>query len=88
MKIQLKLGFDHNESELDTQSGTLRDLLLELIKKYPNTRFYNKERDEVNFEFFVELNGQMHDTLPDELDTRLKDGDSVEIYKGIEYEDD
>ena len=88
MKIQLKSSFDSNESELETQSSTLGDLLLELSKKYPNARFYNKERDEVSFEFFVELNGQMHDILPDELDTRLKDGDKVEIYVGSEFPED
>jgi len=88
LKIQLKSSFDSNESELETQSSTLGDLLLELSKKYPNARFYNKERDEVSFEFFVELNGQMHDILPDELDTRLKDGDKVEIYVGSEFPED
>ena len=88
MKIQLISSFDSNESELETRSSTLGDLLLELSKKYPRERFYNKEREEVNFEFFVELNGQLHETLANELDTKLKDGDKVEIYRGIEYEDD
>ena len=88
MKIQLISSFNSSESELETQSSTLGGLLLELSKKYPGERFYNKEREEVNFEFFVELNGQLHDTLADELDTKLKDGDKVEIYQGIEYEDD
>ena len=88
MKIHLTSSFDHNESEMETQSSTLGDLLLELSKKYPNARFYNKERAEVSFEFFVELNGQLHDTLSDELDTKLKDGDKVEIYRGIEFEED
>jgi len=88
VKIHLKSSFDSNESELQTQSSTLGDLLFELSKKYPNAKFYNRERREVSFDFFVELNGQMHDTLPDELDTRLKDGDKVEIYAAADFPED
>jgi len=88
VKIHLKSSFDTNESELQTQSSTLGDLLFELSKKYPNANFYNRERREVCFDFFVELNGQMHDTLPDELDTRLKDGDKVEIYAAADFPED
>ncbi len=88
MKIHLKYDLDSNETELETQSSTLGDLLFELSKKYPNSRFFNKDRWEVNFEFFVELNGQMHDTLPHELDTKLKDSDKVEIYLGSEFPED
>jgi molybdopterin converting factor small subunit len=88
MKIQLKTSFDSNEGELETQSTTLGELLLELSKKYPQAKFFNKERWEVCFDFFVELNGQMHESLPKELDTRLKDGDAVEIYTGIDYPED
>jgi molybdopterin converting factor small subunit len=88
VKIHLKTSFDHNENELETQSRTLGNLLLELSKKYPKANFYNKERREVSFDFFVELNGEQHDTIPDELDTRLKDGDKVEIYTGAEFPED
>lgn len=88
MKIHLKASFDANKSELETQSSTLGDLLLELSKKYPEEQFYNKERDEVSINYFVELNGQMHDTIPDELDTKLKDGDRVEIYLIGEFPED
>ena len=88
MKIHLKSSFDSNESELETQSSTLGDLLLELSKKCPEEQFYNKERDEVSINYFVELNGQMHDTIPDELDTKLKDGDKVEIYSVGEFPED
>jgi len=88
VKIHLKSSFDSNESELETQSSTLGDLLLELSKKYPEEQFYNKERGEVSINYFVELNGQMHDTIPDELDTKLKDGDKVEIYLGGEFPED
>jgi len=36
----------------------------------------------------VELNGQMHDYIPDELDTKLKEGDKVEIYEAGEFPED
>ena len=88
MKIHLKASFADGLNELETGSTTLGELLLELTKKYPDARFYNKEREEVIFDHFVELNGEMHDSLPDELDTKLKDGDKVEIYAGIDYPDD
>ncbi len=86
MKIHLKSSF--NSNEIETESSTLGDLLLELAKKYPEERFYVKDREEVNFEYFVELNGEIHDNLPKELDTKLKDGDKIEIYLGNEYIDD
>ena len=88
MKINLKVNFDPDLSEVDTESATLGDLLLELSRKYPDAKFYNKERGEVVFDQFVELNGKMHENLPRELDTGLNDGDSLEIYSGIDYPDD
>ncbi len=88
MKIHLKVNFAPDMNEIETESVTLGDLLLELSKKYPDAKFYNRERGEVIFDQFVELNGEMHESLPEELDTRLKDGDSLEIYSGIDYPDD
>ena len=88
MKIHLKYDSDSDETELETQSSTLGDLLAEISKKYPNSRFFHRNRWEVGFEYFVELNGQMHDALPQELGTKLKDGDKVEIYIGNEFLDD
>ena len=88
MKIHLKVNFAPDVSEVDTESVTLGELLLELSRKYPDSKFYNKERDEVIFDQFVELNGEMHENLPRELDTKLKDGDKLEIYSGIDYPDD
>jgi molybdopterin converting factor small subunit len=88
VKVYYKYNLDGDETELETQSSTLGDLLAELSKKYPNSRFFHRDRWEVGFEYFVELNGQMHDALPRELDTKLKDGDKVEIYQGNEFIDD
>ena len=88
MKVNLMASFDSDTTEVETQSVTLRDLLIELSKKYPNVTFFHKDRDEVHINFFVELNGQMHDYIPDELDTRLKEGDKVEIYEAGEFPED
>jgi len=88
LKIHLKVNFAPDVNEIETESATLGDLLLELSGKYPDAKFYNRERGEVIFDQFVELNGQMHESLPDELDTRLKHGDTLEIYSGIDYPDD
>jgi len=88
VKIHLKASFDKGINDMETGSSTLGELLAELSKKYPDSRFYNRQREEVSFEYFVELNGQIHDALPEELDTSLEEGDTVDIYKGIDYEED
>lgn len=38
--------------------------------------------------YTVELNGKLYDSLPAELDTKLNDGDVVEIYQSGEFEED
>ncbi len=88
MKIHLKTGFDTDVSEIETQSRTLKDLLHELSKKYPEEKFYNRDWEDVTINYFVELNGQRYDSLPNELDTKLKEGDEVEIYQAGEFEED
>ncbi len=88
MKIRLKTSFEVDESEIETQSHTLKDLLNELSKKYPAERFYNRDWEDVTITYTVELNGKIYDSLPDELDTRLEDGDTVEIYQSGEFEED
>ena len=88
MKIRLKTGFEKGEIEIETQSIMLNDLLLELSKKYPAERFYNKDWEDVTINYHVELNGMMYDSLPAELNTKLKDGDIVEIYQSAEFEED
>jgi hypothetical protein len=75
-------------SQIKTESSTPGDLLSELSKKYPDSRFFNRQRREVKFEYFIELNGQMLEQLADEPDTKLRENDIPDIYKGIEYEDD
>lgn len=88
MKIHLITGFNKETIEYETRSSTLQDLLYELSKKYPEQKFYNNDWEDVTVNYFVELNGKMHDSLPAELKTKLKDGDSVEIYQSGEWEED
>jgi molybdopterin converting factor small subunit len=88
MKIRIKARFFEDGTELETDGSTLREVLGELSKQYPKERFYNREREEVNFEYFIEVNGKDHESLPGELDAKLKEGDEIEIYTGIDYPDD
>lgn len=88
MKIQLKTSFENGEREIETSSSTLKDLLYELSKQYPAERFYNKDWEDVTITYTVELNGKLYDSLPRELDTKLNDGDVVEIYQSGEFEED
>jgi hypothetical protein len=88
LKIILKTSFENGEREIETSSHTLKDLLYELSKQYPTERFYNKDWEDVTITYTVELNGKLYDSLPDELDTRLKSNDIVEIYQSGEFEED
>ena len=88
MNIRLKTSFENGESDIETGSSTLKDLLYELSKQYPAERFYNKDWEDVTITYTVELNGKLYDSLPRELDTKLNDGDVVEIYQSGEFEED
>ncbi len=88
MKIQLKTSFENEEREIETGSRTLKDLLYELSKQYPAEKFYNKDWEDVTITYTVELNGKLYDSLPRELETKLEDGDVVEIYQSGEFEED
>ncbi len=71
MKITLKSNLNLKVTDLDTQSTTLAELLDEiseshgLIQVYPDCE--------------VLVNGQSYQVLANGLDTKLKDGDEVEI---------
>ena len=83
MKISVKFSFNPRETELETQSVTLGALLGELSNNY-NVReveFFNSDRREVHFNCDVLLNGQSYQVLTDGLDTKLREGDKVEIVK-------
>ena len=78
MKITIKSNFNQNETHLETQSTTLGALLDELRN---NIKFnvFDSEHREVYPDCDVFLNGQPYQALADGLDTKLKDGDKIEI---------
>ena len=79
MKITVKSIFDPNETELDTQSTTLGALLNELSNNQgvATVQFYDSQLGEIHSDCEVLVNGQ---ALTDGLNTKLNDGDRVEIY--------
>lgn len=81
MKITLKSSFNLNEIELETQSATLAALLDELSSnpKLTKIEFFDSESRELYPDCEVLVNGQSHQLLADGLDTKLKDGDKIEI---------
>ena len=83
MKITVKFSFNPNETRLETKSPTLGALLDELSNSYnvKEVEFYDSDRREVCFDCDVLLNKQSYQVLTEGLDTKLKDGDKVEIMK-------
>lgn len=81
MKISLKSSFNLNEIDLETESATLGALLDELSKNHKLTQieFFDTEKWEVYPDCEVLVNGRPYQVLADGLDTKLKDGDKVEI---------
>lgn len=81
MKITLKSSFNLNEIELETQSATLAALLDELSSNHKLTKieFFDSESGELYPDCEVLVNGQSYQLLADGLDTKLKDGDKIEI---------
>lgn len=80
VKIQVKSGYHLNWVEMETQSTTLTDLLFELSNKMTDIWFYDKEKRQYEPNCDVFLNGQAYTDLADQLNTKLKDGDKVEVY--------
>jgi len=81
MKITLKSTFNLEETELETQSTTLGALLDELSSKYlTKAEFFDNESKEIYPDWELFLNGQPYGSLADGLDTKLKDGDKVDIF--------
>ncbi len=81
MKITLKSSFNLNETDWETQRATLGTLLDELsnITKLTKIEFFDSESGEVYPDCEVLVNGQSYQLLADGLDTKLKDGDKIEI---------
>lgn len=80
-KIIIKSTFNLNEVSIETRSDTLGAVLEELSRKNALTdiQFFDPWNGEVYPDCDVHLNGQPYGTLAEGLDTRLKDGDRVEI---------
>ena len=82
MKVTVISSFNPNRTEIETQSTTLGSLLDELSKKYKPADvdgFYDTESGEVYPDCDIILNGKSYRTTPDGLDTKLKEGDKLEI---------
>ena len=81
MKITFKSTFNQEETELETESTTLGALLDELSNNRELTKmeFFDSESREVYPDCYVLVNGQDYQVLADGLDTKLKNGDKVEI---------
>jgi len=82
VKITLKSSFNLNEIQLETESTTLGALLDELQnnnKLLMKVEFFDSEHREVYPDCDVLVNGQSYQVLADGLDTKLRDGDKVEI---------
>jgi len=81
VKIIVKSSFNLNETDLETQSTTLGALLDELQNnnKLMKAEFFDSGHREVYPDCEVLVNGQSYRVLTDDLDTKLKDGDKVEI---------
>ena len=81
MKIALKSTFNMIETDLETQSATLGALLDELSNNYEpkKMKFFDSESGEVYPDCEVLVNGQSYRRLADGLDTKLKNGDKIEI---------
>ena len=82
MKVTVISSFNPNRTEIETQSTTLDSLLDELSKKYKPADvddFYDTESGEVYPDCDVIINGKSYRIIPDGLNTKLQDGDKLEI---------
>jgi len=81
MKIRLKGPFNQTWIDAETLSTTLGTLLNELSAKVKatNIEFFDRRNSNVYPDCDIYLNGQPYSVLADGLDTRLNDGDKVEI---------
>ena len=92
MKILLETNFgwgwesNDGEVELTDSQPTLRALLEELSRRYPEGgTFIDPETNKVDpDEYLVTVNGGSWEFLPERLETKLNKGDRVAIMKSIE----
>ncbi len=84
MKIILKSNISIGEisSLKDTIKETQSDTLAALLDELSNAteiEFFDRESKELYPDCLVLVNGQAYGVLPDGLDTKLQDGDKVEL---------
>ncbi len=83
MKVRVRTNFDTTnalggeEIELE-ENGTLRSLLNNISQKI-RFSIIDPRSDDVDFAVELKVNGQDYFVLPHQLDSRLADGDEVEI---------
>ncbi len=82
MKLTIKSNFDPGagEMELPDSGYTLRDLMQELsLRNWRKMRFIDPQTNDIDDFFMVAVNGQDYRTLPNGIETQLKDGDEIQV---------
>ena len=87
MKIKVRssvVALGHDVVELDDDNATLKNLLTELSENAENgINFLDRVSGGISGPFIIRLNGEIHHFLPQGLDTRLQDGDRVEVTRAV-----
>ena len=77
MLVKVKTNFI-GQLELDVETPTLKKVLLGLSKKN-RIPILNSDASEVHSDFKIYLNGIDYESLPEKLETGLKNGDQLEV---------
>lgn len=79
--IKLTSNFDLSIQSIEmNEPSSLRSLLMELNSKVPGElNFIDPKTDDLDDFFVVSVNEQELPFLPEKLDTKLKDGDEVQV---------
>jgi hypothetical protein len=81
MKIKLKGPFNQSWIDVNTSSARLSDFLSEISadKKAFPMEFFNRHKNQVTADCEIYLNGKSYSALADGLDSKLNEGDEIEI---------
>jgi hypothetical protein len=77
MLVKVKTNFV-GQLELDVDTPTLKKVLLGLSKRN-RIPILDSDASEVHSDFKIYLNGTEYESLPEKLETGLKNGDQVEV---------
>jgi molybdopterin synthase sulfur carrier subunit len=77
-----------NQAEFEMQIGdiTIGELLDQLCERFGEglaAQVFDRDTDEVGHLLRVLVNGRHYTTLPDQLNTRLEDGDEVALFPPV-----